>query len=57
MISGTFSLSLEKGLPLAKPRTSASTIGIKNQKSLVVSAVVGKLSDMVQAQINNLLAN
>jgi len=49
--------SLEKCLPLARPKTSASTIGIKNQKSLETSAVVGKLYDMFQAQINNILAN
>nr|POE72536.1 hypothetical protein CFP56_33853 [Quercus suber] len=57
LTGGTFSLSLQKGLPLAKPRASASTIGIKNQKSLEANAVVSKFSDMVQAQINNLLAN
>ncbi|KAF3942816.1 hypothetical protein CMV_030560 [Castanea mollissima] len=51
------SLFLEKGLPVAKPRTSASTISIKNQISLEATAIVGKLSDMVQAQINNLPAN
>ncbi|KAK9988434.1 hypothetical protein SO802_028673 [Lithocarpus litseifolius] len=41
--------SLEKGLPLAKLRTSASTNSIKNHKSLEASAVVGKLSDTVHS--------
>jgi hypothetical protein len=44
----------EKG---SKPRTSASTNSIEYKESLEASAVVSKLSDTVQTQINNLLAN
>ena len=44
----------EKG---SKTRTSATTNGIKNQKTLETSAVVRKLSDTIQAKINYLLPN
>ena len=47
------SLSLEKGLPLAKPRTNASTNSIKNHKSLEASVVVGRLSDTVHSVPNS----
>jgi len=40
-----------------KSRTSSSTNGIEDQKPLETSAVVSKLSDAVQAQINDLFPN
>lgn len=40
-----------------KTRTSASTYSIENQKALETSAVVRKLSDAVQAYINNFFSN
>lgn len=40
-----------------KSRTSSSTNGIEDQKPLESSAIVSKLSDAVQAKLNNLLSN
>ena len=40
-----------------KTRSSASTNSVENKEPLKTSAVISKLPDAVQAQVNNLLAN
>ena len=41
----------------SKTGTSATADSVKDEKALKSSAVVGKLADAVEAQVNNLLPN